>query len=611
MSASGGLLLSITIKAFDQASGIFAKVAGEAKQSQDIITRNAAAMQTAGVAMTAAGGAIAVAAGSGLSASMEMEGYNAKLLVAMKDSTKAAEMMNWAKKKAAQTPFEMRDVVDATVRLEMYGLSATEWFDKVGNMAGAMGKDVNQAVEAVADAVSGGGLERLKEFGITGNQLKEFGWSGDYSAKGIESLKTALNGLMEKNYGGGMEAMMNTAKGAMSNFQDAIFQIRVAVGDALLPALKAITPVLTTIATAIGKMAETPLGQFFIYATAAIGGLMLTIGPLLVALPSLVTGMSLLSGVLGVSGVAGAAGVAAAGTAGLGASITAIISAGGPIALAIIAIGALVYALVKLKQAYADAMDDKKNFEAEQSLEDKLATEQGWTDLRNQRKAELDAATPTGIERVRGALYGGGITSKDLAKQRVYNSQAQIPGIRRRASGGPVTPGMGYLVGENEAEMFFPDLPGEIRNQAQTKSLMATYEKFNDMADKATKGRWQDDMFAGFNAKTSPSRNTAKGTRAVNSASQIANILSGAFSGGNAGGSGGGNVSWKVSGIADLISALQGIGGGSGGSGGGGYDCRILIDLAPGLKATQDEASRRMGIEINNAQAARNVSPAY
>ena len=183
-----------------------------------------------------------------IEAAMQMEGYFAKLTVALKDASKAKDMLGWAKTFSQTTPFEMQAVVDATVRLEMYGLSAKKWMPLVGDMAGAMGKNVTDAVEAIADAVSGGGLERLKEFGISTPKLLAAGAGGaggggagaiDYqSAEGLERIKSALQAIMTRDYGGGMSKMMKTSAGALSNFKDAVFGVKVAIGEAMVPALK-------------------------------------------------------------------------------------------------------------------------------------------------------------------------------------------------------------------------------------------------------------------------------------------------------------------------------------------------------------------------------------
>lgn len=49
----------------------------------------------------------------------------------------------------------------------------------------------------------------------------------------------------------------------------------------------------------------------------------------------------------------------------------------------------------------------------------------------------------------------------------------QIPGMikGKRAGGGPVLGGMGYVVGEKEPEVFVPDSNGQIYNQAQLAGM--------------------------------------------------------------------------------------------------------------------------------------------
>lgn len=257
--------VSVRIKAIDNITSPMSRIATTISGAFRTM-RNAAGLATAGInavgaalrralpfaaGLTLGGGLLAK---SFLGASMELEGYQAKLEVATKSTEAAAEMMVWAKRFAATTPFEMSSVVDAATRLELYGLSAKKWLPLVGDMAGAMGKDVTQAVEAIADAVSGGGLERLKEFGVTSAKLQAAGWTGSYvDEEGIATLTAALEQIMGTQFAGGMAKLMDTATGALSNFQDAVFNVRAALGDALLPALKTIMPIITSFASHLAE----------------------------------------------------------------------------------------------------------------------------------------------------------------------------------------------------------------------------------------------------------------------------------------------------------------------------------------------------------------------
>lgn len=161
---------------------------------------------------------------SALESASSLEGYRSTLNVVMKDQKKAAQMMAWAVDFANKTPFETDSIVEATVRLQSYGIDAQKTMTQIGDMAGVMNKDLMQAVEAVADAQTGE-LERLKEFGITKAMIE---------AKGAELYKNqtivnnkgqivdqkkfndALFALMEERFKGGMEIQAKSYKGIMS-----------------------------------------------------------------------------------------------------------------------------------------------------------------------------------------------------------------------------------------------------------------------------------------------------------------------------------------------------------------------------------------------------------
>jgi phage-related protein len=183
--------------------------------------------------------------GSTIGANASMEQYQNTLSIVLKDSKKAAETLAWAEKFAAQTPFEIPDVVEATVRLESYGLKAQEVLESTGNMAAVMGKPLMQAVEAVADAQTGE-LERLKEFGITKGMLidkaAEMGKKEVVNAKGqitdMESFNEALFALMEDRYKGGMDVQSKTYKGLVSNVQDSVGTIMRILSQPIFEKLK-------------------------------------------------------------------------------------------------------------------------------------------------------------------------------------------------------------------------------------------------------------------------------------------------------------------------------------------------------------------------------------
>lgn len=139
---------------------------------------------------------------------------------------------------AKNTPYELEEVTNGFVKLRAMGLDASkESMTAYGDLAATMGKDMNQIVEAVADA-STGEFERLKEFGI---KSKTVGDNVQFTFKGItttvkknaESIEGYIKsvGKME-GVGGAMAGQMSTAMGMISNLKDAFSQFMDAIGQA-------------------------------------------------------------------------------------------------------------------------------------------------------------------------------------------------------------------------------------------------------------------------------------------------------------------------------------------------------------------------------------------
>jgi hypothetical protein len=177
---------------------------------------------TAGAAATTA---LAIKGTSDMvSQASSMEQYRNTLNIVMKDNKKASETFKWAVDYANKTPFETADIVDGTVKLQSYGMEAQKVLPYIGDMASAMGKSMDQAVEAVADAQTGE-LERLKEFGITKEQIvkqanKKLGNLEVVNNKGQitnqRAFNAALMSLMKERFEGGMEVQAKSFKGVMS-----------------------------------------------------------------------------------------------------------------------------------------------------------------------------------------------------------------------------------------------------------------------------------------------------------------------------------------------------------------------------------------------------------
>jgi len=161
---------------------------------------------------------------SGVKMASELENYRITLNTVMKDTQKAGELMQWASKFANITPFDTKEVIEGTVRLQAYGISAQKSMGAIGDMASVMNKGLMQAIEAVADAQTGE-LERMKEFGLTKAMIQKksdemFRGQSVINNKGQitdqKKFNEAMFALMSERFEGGMNKQSKTLKGIMS-----------------------------------------------------------------------------------------------------------------------------------------------------------------------------------------------------------------------------------------------------------------------------------------------------------------------------------------------------------------------------------------------------------
>jgi hypothetical protein len=140
-------------------------------------------------------------------------------------SANAALAFRELEKFANNTPYALEQSVTAFTKLVSLGLNPSQKaLMAYGNTAAAMGKDLNQMIEAVADATTGE-FERLKEFGIKASQQGDkvsFTFQGVTTTvkKNAAEIEGYLQGIGENNFAGAMENRMATLDGAISNLAD-------------------------------------------------------------------------------------------------------------------------------------------------------------------------------------------------------------------------------------------------------------------------------------------------------------------------------------------------------------------------------------------------------
>lgn len=209
----------------------------------------------------AAGAGIKEIAGQLIGAQREFDKFNSALITATGSTAAANKAFAALQNFAATTPFDLKQTVDAFLKLRNMGLDPSERALRAyGNTAGALGKSLNQMVEAVADATTGE-FERLKEFGIKAAQNGDtvrLTFQGVTTSIGnnAKDIQKYLMALGETKFGGGMELQAKTLDGAISNLGDSWQALLRTVsqsgfGDAANRGVRALSSALDTLSTQI------------------------------------------------------------------------------------------------------------------------------------------------------------------------------------------------------------------------------------------------------------------------------------------------------------------------------------------------------------------------
>lgn len=157
----------------------------------------------------------------------EAEQLGMRLQTATGSAENAALAMKALQDFAKTTPFSLNEVAGSFQKLVNLGLEPSERaLRSYGNTASAMGRSMDQMIEAVADA-STGEFERLKEFGITS---KKQGDQVSFTFQGVttqiknnsKDIEEYLMRLGETKFGTAMDNQAQTMAGAFSNMMDNI-----------------------------------------------------------------------------------------------------------------------------------------------------------------------------------------------------------------------------------------------------------------------------------------------------------------------------------------------------------------------------------------------------
>lgn len=206
-----------------------------------------------GRAMGMLGGAAQIAGGAALAGSGfalfdmfrtagQFEQYQIMLEGMFGSAAKGQKAFSWIKKFAKDTPFELDQVTQAFLILKNAGLDPMNGSLMAAGDAGAgMAKDITQAAEAMADAMTGE-FERLKDLGITastaGDQVtlswvkneKQFTKVANKADR--VGLAMAVAAAWQDKFAGSQERQSKSLFGIISNLKDLWSDFLVMVANA-------------------------------------------------------------------------------------------------------------------------------------------------------------------------------------------------------------------------------------------------------------------------------------------------------------------------------------------------------------------------------------------
>lgn len=266
----------------------FKKIQSAFKDMADKVKERTRAI---GIAFTVMGGAITGVAGLAIKSSLEQEVGINRLDQALKNvgtsyraQVKDVEAVISAQQ--AKTNFsdeQQRDALQKLVTIGGQWQGSLQALKITTDVAAGANIDLNAAALLVGKAIAGE-TSSLSRYGI----LLEKG-----------ATQTEIMAALTTQFGGAAEAAANPMI-QLKNRLDDMLQV---MGNALLPIMSKAAQVIGDIALRIQEWAEEhpQLAKWLSIVAAALGGVMLVVGPLLIALPALITGIGALGAVIAVA----------------------------------------------------------------------------------------------------------------------------------------------------------------------------------------------------------------------------------------------------------------------------------------------------------------------
>lgn len=278
--------VALVLSASDRASMVVERALTKAEKRVKSFEQASQRMHDAGNKSLVAGAAVMGGVAASVKQAADVERMQVALQSSFRGSAKEAERaFGIINTFAEATPYGLEEVMTGFIKLKNLGLDPSiDSLTSYGNTAAAMGKSLNDMVEAVADATTGE-FERLKEFGIKAasqGKYVTFTFQGVKTVVKKESadIERYLRNVGNVNFAGGMAAQSKTFWGQWSTLGDNVRMTVAALGKLLLPTLNAlfarIKPVIDRVQQWV--TANPALAKSLMHVAASVGVALLAVG---------------------------------------------------------------------------------------------------------------------------------------------------------------------------------------------------------------------------------------------------------------------------------------------------------------------------------------------
>ena len=157
----------------------------------------------------------------------DFETLSASLRTVTGSADAATVAFSFIKDFALTTPYSIKEVTDAFIKLKSFGLDPSEdALRSYGNTASAVGKKLDQFVSAVAVAITGQ-FDRLEEFGIDATrQGNKIAFTFQNVTKTVGNSATEIEGYLrdigKNQFADGLSEQMDTLDGKISTLKNSV-----------------------------------------------------------------------------------------------------------------------------------------------------------------------------------------------------------------------------------------------------------------------------------------------------------------------------------------------------------------------------------------------------